>query len=151
MQTVFAPHHLQSVLQVNDEHRGYSIRVQSWDLIIPNALQLEPPVFPGLFSSTSKGAIQSPSELSSANTLNPVALVPCEGTIISTTGQPAFNAGCLCTLSLAINPASERSASWLLHSGTIRQSDRSKRTAVGLPSLTCIVFLHLPRCCLPRQ
>ena len=49
MQAVFALVHLQSTLQVNNQHRGYSVLVESRDLIIPNAQQLESPGFPRLF------------------------------------------------------------------------------------------------------
>ena len=42
LQRVFAPDHLLSALQVNDQHRGYSILAQSRELIVPTAQQLEP-------------------------------------------------------------------------------------------------------------
>ena len=62
MQAVFALVHLQSTLQVNNQHRGYSVLVESRDLIIPNAQQLESSGFPGLFSCTSGGAVHPASE-----------------------------------------------------------------------------------------
>ena len=62
MQAAFAPDHLQSTLQVNDQHRGYSILAQSGNLIVPNAHQLDSRALPVLFSCTSQGAVHPVNE-----------------------------------------------------------------------------------------
>ena len=62
MQAAFAPDHLQSTLQVNEQCHGYSILAQPDDLIVPTAQQLDASASPVLVSCTSQGAVHPASE-----------------------------------------------------------------------------------------
>ena len=107
-QAVSAPDRVQPSLLVKDQCGQHSIHTQSCTLIVPYVQHLDAPVLPALFFCTPEGAVHPASELSACKNRDPVPLVPCDDIIASTAEQPALNAGCLCTSSLAISPKSER-------------------------------------------